>query len=172
MHRRKWKDFKNQIDENTKKIKPSKTQQDICTQRDYDNIYRAPQVTVSEWKWTPAHIHNSENISNIYLVTSKKIVFSMDSHWVHKPCFRLGLMPSSRWPTQNKVSGTFGFLFSNNALPGDFIFLISHPTSLLCLYYSSWFCVFVGFLYLFVFLRTGISDLGQLYLYSYTSIWT
>lgn len=65
----------------------------------------------------------------------------------------------------------FWFLFSNNALPGDFIFLTCHPTGLLCLCYSSWFCVFMGFLYLFVFLITGVSDLCQLYLYSYTSIW-
>lgn len=56
-------------------------------------------------------------------------------------------------------------------MPGDFIFLTCHPTSLLRLCYSSWFCVFIGFLYLFVFHRTGVSDLCQLYLYSYKSIW-
>lgn len=135
----------------------------------YTGFHKSQSQSESEHQ--PTSI--TQKISPIYIYLQvKKIVFSMDSHWVHKPCFRLGLMPSSRWPTQNKVSGTFGFLFSDNALPGDFIFLISHPTSLLCLYYSSWFCVFVGFLYLFVFLRTGISDLCQLYLYSYTNIWT
>jgi hypothetical protein len=36
----------------------------------------------------------------------------MEFHWVYKPYFKAGRMPSSRKPTQNQLGGNFGDIFS------------------------------------------------------------
>jgi hypothetical protein len=45
-----------------------------------------------------------------------------------KGFLRPGLMPSSRWPTQNELSGIFGGSFSHNALSGIFFSFMASLT--------------------------------------------
>lgn len=70
----------------------------------------------------------------------KNWLFQIEYHWWYKSYLRAGLVPSSRWPTQNKFNGGFKDFLSHNALSWNFPYI----TDLLLIYYNCQIC-FYGF---------------------------
>lgn len=98
------------------------------------------QMRSRQWegRCTQAPTSLTQKLSPIETHKGKLGFFQIDSPWRYKPLLRVDPMPRSRWPTQNEF---------NAILDIPFFFLMG----LLCIFYDFWFCIVMGFLYLWIY---------------------
>lgn len=98
---------------------------------------------------------------------SEKLVFypPRGSHWEYKPLLTVSRpMPSSKWPTQNKLNSVFGSSWSHNVVLGHLLKLHKFFENLLWLQLCViseflCFCIYKGFFFFCVFVLSS-SDLS------------
>lgn len=94
-------------------------------------------------KWTQAPIPNQEAVSHPQLITKKNLIITNGVSLDTQTVLEGGHVPSSRWPPQNKLSGTLGDFISHTALFGHFKSLFAWILRVMILVLWFYSCVYV-----------------------------